>query len=176
MGEKISNINHHLKSASAKTLIAEIRELYRFFLPVREYYALKLSKNGDAELLKKYKKIIKDEFMPDRGLGKARLSIARRAVLDFMKLSSNDISIADVMLHYVEMGVEFTLEYGDIDEPFYASVESMYEKAARFTTERGLGAAFKIRFEKIVRDTSDMGWGFHDSLDDMFSTYFSDMK
>lgn len=32
------------------------------------------------------------------------------------------------MLYYVEKGVEFTNNYGDIDQSFYSSIESMYER------------------------------------------------
>jgi hypothetical protein len=35
------------------------------------------------------------------------------------------------MLFYVEMGVRYTNQYGDINESFYTSMESMYENATK---------------------------------------------
>ncbi len=32
------------------------------------------------------------------------------------------------MLYYVACGNDFTLEFGDIDEPFYKSMESMFAR------------------------------------------------
>jgi hypothetical protein len=56
-----------------------------------------------------------------------RGSVARKAVSDYKKVSASKFGLADVMLYYVEMGVQFTNAYGDIDEAFYNSMESMYE-------------------------------------------------
>jgi hypothetical protein len=39
--------------------------------------------------LEKYKAIIKKEFFPARGFGEARLSVARKAVMDYKKLSNS---------------------------------------------------------------------------------------
>ncbi len=75
------------------------------------------------------------------------------------------------MLTFVESGVWCTKEYGDIDEPFYCSMESMYESAIKFITEEGLFKEFSDRLFTIVEDTSNMGWGFHDTLSDTYDTY-----
>lgn len=72
------------------------------------------------------------------------------------------------MLFYVDRGVKFTLAYGDIDEAFYASMEGMYEKALSAMTELDSKHIFEQRSQKIVTDTSDIGWGFHDTLSEIF--------
>ncbi len=76
------------------------------------------------------------------------------------------------MLYYVEMGVAFTNEYGDIHEKFYSSMESMYEKALRVISEKQLEETFQNRCKQIVHETSDIGWGFHDTLSDIYGQYF----
>ncbi|MGH4140088.1 hypothetical protein [Clostridium sp.] len=35
--------------------------------------------------------------------------------------------VLNLILYYVEMGIEFTNTYGDINESFYNSVEGMYQ-------------------------------------------------
>jgi hypothetical protein len=168
----VSQLKNYLQNSSKQNLADDILELFKKFPKVKEFYQSKLT-GGDLELRDKYKKIIKNEFFPDRGFGKMRLSMARKAISDFRKLSSNNHLIADLMIYYVEMGVDFTLEYSDIDEPFYNSMESMYETAAKFVIDSKIEDDYLPRFQKIVSDTSDMGWGFHDMLGELYHQYFS---
>ena len=76
------------------------------------------------------------------------------------------------MLLYVEQGVKFTKTYGDIDENFYMSMEGMYEKALESINEYGFKETFQKRCKKIVENTSGMGWGFHDTLCDIYDEAF----
>ncbi len=169
----ISQLKKYLQNSSKQTLSDDVIELFKKFPKVKEFYQSKLVEGGGLDLRDKYKKIIKNEFFPDRGLGKMRLSVARRAVSDFKKLCDNSHFIADLMIYYVEMGVDFTLEYGDIDEPFYNSMENMYELAAKFVIDSKIENDYLLRFQKIVSGTSDMGWGFHDMLGEIYHKYFS---
>ncbi len=169
----ISRLKKYLQNSSQKTLSDDILELFKKFPKVKEFYQSKLTGSGGLDLRDKYKKIVKNEFFPDRGFGKMRLSVARKAVSDFKKLCGNPHFAADLMIYYVEMGVDFTLEYGDIDEPFYNSIESMYESAAKFVIDNKIENDYLPRFQKIVSDTSDIGWGFHDMLDELYYKYFS---
>src|SRR3989339_543691 len=135
-------ISKYLKSLSEEELIDEIKKLHKLFPDVREYYQGELIDGGEEELLKRYKKIIKDEFLPDRGWGDAKLSVARKAANDFIKLSRNNRNAAEIMIYYVEIGVKYTNAYGDINEPFYASMEKMYQKAVYYVIEHGLKDVF----------------------------------
>jgi hypothetical protein len=128
---------------------------------------------NDAAILKKYKKIIEDEFFPEYGFGDGRLSVAKKAISEYKKVSTNLYNIADIMLYYVEQGVQFTKTYGDIDEPFYNSMESVYSQALKFMAKHSLCSKFQNRCKKIVNDTYEMGWGFHDSLNEMYENIFS---
>jgi len=174
MTEKIVTLKKYLQSLARGELVKEIKTLHKLFPAVQEYYQIKLSDAGDGEdaLLAKYKKIIKNEFMPDRGFGKARLSVARKAVVDFRKIAKNKNNIADIMVYYVEMGVEFTNAYGDIDEPFYNSMGKMYDTASQYIKQHNLTIPFMQRLRNIVTETSGIGWGFHDELGEIFHDYF----
>ena len=76
------------------------------------------------------------------------------------------------MIYYVELGVKFTCDLGDINEPFYNSMESMYKAAAEFAAKNGLAEDHRGRFKKIVDNTSGIGWGFHDCLGELYYNYF----
>jgi hypothetical protein len=79
-----------------------------------------------------------------------------------------------MMLFYVEQGVKFTNEYGDIEEAFYNSMESMFGKAVELICKQDLKDSFQLRCEKILGDTSDIGWGFYDTLSEIYNDAFTD--
>ncbi len=155
--------------------MADITDLFTRLEGVKEYYQLKLAgSEGDAQVLEKYKAIIKKEFFPARGFGAARLSVARKAVMDYKKLSNSPEGLADLMLYYVEQGVNFTNEYGDITEAFYSSMESMYEKALQHIVKYRLENQFEEQCRAVVTNTSVIGWGFHDNLGSFYDEYFDE--
>jgi hypothetical protein len=169
----VTELKKELKLKSNEELIKEIVELYKKFPDVKDYYSSNLSAEGMLEVLEKYKKIVQNEFFPSRGFGKLRLSVARKAVNEFKKISDSNYNIADIMLHYVENGIDFTNEYGDIEESFYSSIESMFESALKHINKSSLGSEFYNRCEKVVDDTSGIGWGFHGTLGDLFYTHLA---
>ncbi|GBC60660.1 hypothetical protein DENIS_1617 [Desulfonema ishimotonii] len=160
----------YLKNRTQDDLMNEVCELFKRFDNVKEYYTAVLSGGDDTAIIGKYRKIIRNEFFPSRGFGKARLSVARKAVSDYKKVSDSVPGLADLMLWYVENGVRFTDEYGDIDEPFYVSMEGMYEKALIHITRHKLTNEFQPRCRKIVDDATD-GWGFQDALEFLYEEY-----
>ena len=82
----------------------------------------------------------------------------------------------DLEIYHVEIGTKVTLEYGDMYEEFYDSLESMFTRAIKQLQKypKGMMDPFIVRLEKIVKDTVDMGWGYHDSLADCFHEAFPD--
>jgi hypothetical protein len=167
----LTTLKQHLKNCSKEELISEIAELFKRFDSVKDFYQVKLSPQAETQVSEKYKKIIENEFFPARGLGKGRLSVAKKAVSDYKKLSKSPMDIADIMLFYVEQGVKFTNSYGDIDESFYNSMESMYEKAVEWIIKYEMQSTFEERCQRIVKDTSGIGWGFHDTLSEIYDAF-----
>lgn len=169
----LTDLKKSLRQKTEYELIEDIAHLYKTFPQVKEYYQASFF-NDDASVVEKYKQKIRAEFIPKSSshLPKARLSVARKAVADYKKVSTSNMNLADIMVSYVETGVIFTDTFGDIDEPFYMSMESMYERACQFIKKEALYDDFDDRLLKIIKDTSDMGWGFHDQLGDIYSTYF----
>lgn len=166
-------LKQHLNHLSREELLDEIGMLFDKFTKVKEYYQTKFGAEDSQGVLEKYKAIIEKEFNPPRGLPKARLSVAKKAISDFKKVSNSPVDLADLMVAYVEAGVGFTLEFGDIDEPFYISMEGMFEKAAIHITKHRLHNQFVDRCRRIVYNTRNMGWGFHDTLSEIYNEYFS---
>ena len=166
----ITELKKYLKHKENKELIKEIVELFKKFSDVKDYYAGILSED-DGAVLNKYKKIIKDEFFPNRGFGKIRLSIAKKAISNYKKVSDSKVGVAEIMLYYVQMGSEFTNTYGDINESFYESMENMYESALIYIRDNNLVSHFKQECKEIVEQATE-GWGFRDVLEDTFDSIF----
>jgi len=171
---KIKDLKQYLDTRSMEQLVAEISDMFSKIDSVRDYYQSKLNLGYSAEVSEKYKSSIKNEFFPSRGFGRARLSVARKAVSDYKKVSASKFGLADVMLYYVEMGVQFTNAYGDIDEAFYNSMESMYERAVKYIAQHEMRGQFEDRCRRIVTDTSGIGWGFHDGLESIYEDHFKE--
>lgn len=173
---KINELKRNLKESTKEELIKEIVDLFKKNDFVKDYYDSKYGAENSLSVLIKHKDIIENEFFPKRGDGRARLSIAKKAINEFKKLSQDKTLIAELMIFYVETGVKYTDCYGDIDEPFYLSMESMYERVVKFIVSNNLVAIFNDRCLKIVNDTAGMGWGFHDQLCDIYYSYLSEER
>ena len=168
----VTELKQYLMSLDQSTIVGEVVELFRNFDMVKDYYETKLNPESASTILEKHKDTITHEFFPKRGFGKARLSVARKAVLDFKKVSKNPNQVIDLMLHYVEVGCRFTDEYGDIDEPFYNSMESMYESALKFIVKNEAQQQHCQRCRQIAKNATE-GWGFRDQLEGLFENYMA---
>ncbi len=58
------------------------------------------------------------------------------------------------------------------NESFYMSMENMYQRAVKFVIDNSLEQKYKDRCRKIVDDTVNMGWGFHEELADIYYDHF----
>ncbi len=163
------SLKKYLQQFSKEQLIAQIVELNTKYKDVKTYYEFSINPNSTKakdEAKKIIGKCISTDIPP-----KLKLGEARKAVTGFKKLSPTESDIADVMLFYVECGVMFTNDFGDIDEPFYNSIAGMFHDACAFIQKNNLESIFKQRCREIVSDTKNIGWGFHDELNDHYSTF-----
>ncbi|SER23055.1 hypothetical protein SAMN05421690_101370 [Nitrosomonas sp. Nm51] len=171
---KTGELKRKLKESTKEQLIKDIVDLFKKNEFVKDYYDSKYGNDNSLSVLVKHKDIIENEFFPENGFGAARLSVAKKAITEFKKICNDKVLIAELMVFYVENGVKYTGCYGDINEQFYLSMESMYERTLKFITDNNLVATFKERCLKIVNDTTGMGWGFHDQLCETYYSYIEE--
>lgn len=170
----LTELKKYLSEKSDSQLKDEILELFKLYPNVKDYFAVKFNSDNEKVLFEKYKKIIKNEFFPDRGFGKLRYSIMKTALNDFVKVSKIPNFIAELMTYYVELGVEFTNTYGDIDEKFYNNILGMYEKALDYVAKENLEDIFQERLHDIMVEGDGIGWGFSETLAELYFSYFED--
>jgi hypothetical protein len=166
------SLKKYLQQFTKEQLMEQIIELEKKYKDVKTYYDFSLNPNSTLHA-EKVKKAIYKFFNSPQGYD-PKLREARNEVNGFKKLSPPEESLADIMLYYVECGVKFTLEFGDINEPFYNSVAGMFRDTCEFINKNGIKDVFRSRCRKVVDDTNDMGWGFHDELSHYYYTIFGD--
>lgn len=169
---KISEIRYYLNEKPKKELIDLILKLYRSNAFNQELLRTEINPENEDVIKEKYKKNIKAEFFPEKGDPKLRYSVLRKAINDFKKISKKPENIADLMLCYIENGVDFTNEYGDIDEVFYIRIENLFSDALKYIFDNRLEKTFDARCFKIKINSDNIGWGFSDSMEDLYYAYY----
>ena len=165
------DIRSALNNISQKDLTSLLGEMYKLNQQNQLFLETRFGKQTDK--LEGYKNIIKKSICPDEPWKKdVSLSQGRRAIEDYKKALGETEELIDLMIYYCECGVLFTNTFGDIDEHFYSSVESMYESVLDILKKHNqFKSQFFSRIEKIVHDTDGIGWGFHDNLEANFELY-----
>lgn len=158
-----------LQEADKKELIDIIQNLYRLSEENKRYLlAGSIELKAEPGVLEGYREIIKNEFFPERGHGTLRYSVAEKAIDSYWKASESIEGKMELMLFYVENGVDFTNEYGDIDEEFYDKIVDMLEKFCTLL-KKPEGKIFYSRFKKrlfeIRKKSEGIGWGFEDDVE-----------
>ncbi len=173
MGLSVSDIKKALSKKTKDELVKEITTLCQNFPQVKDYYQALMS--DPKVVLNKHKTIIEKEFIEGktRGLPKARISVGKKAISDFRKLSKDPELITDLMLTFVESVSWFSAEFGPDRETFYTSPENMFEKALKLAKKNGLLDSYKSRAKKIVMNATD-GYGHQDCLHERYEEAYDE--
>lgn len=166
----ITDIKKELKKLDKENLIDIIADLYKKNKSAKEFLDFFVSPN-EQELFLKYKEKVYEAFYPKRG-GRYKISEGKKAISDFKKLEASNELVAEIMLFYTETAVEFTRDYGDINEAFYNSAVSVYSNALKLMNKENILEKFADRTKKIVDKTITFGWGFHDDLSFEYYTFY----
>jgi hypothetical protein len=168
----LSDLKSELKKLEKVKIIDLVADLYKKNKSVKEFFDFYLNPKED-ELFNKYRDKVVEAFYPKRGFN-LKLKEGKQAISDFKKLEPSALLLVDLMLLYVETGVKFTNEFGDIDEGFYSSIEKTYAATLSLMQKEHLLEPFADRAAKVVSDTSGIGWGFHDYLGEIHSQFYPD--
>ena len=168
MGKR--DLKKELAEYDKKMLIGLISDLYDKNKSVKEYLDYFLKPDEQA-MLKTYKTRVKEAFYPKRGFG-FNLAAGKKAISDFRKLNPSIESLIDIMLYYAECGVQFTKDYGDIDENYYLSIEKTFRDSMELIDINLLHDKFKDKAFNIYQNSENTGWGFNETLGDFYYETF----
>jgi hypothetical protein len=165
-----SEVRQELTSWDKAALLTLVKDLYENAGVNRDFiHARCKPEESDGEALEKYRSKIVEQFFPARGFGKLKLGEARKAIRDYRKATGNLHGTVELLMTYVENGTKFTYEYGDIDERFYGSVESVLEELAALLRGevREVYPQFRDRLARVEQMADNVGWGFCDYVADV---------
>ena len=162
------------KTASLKKaqLIDLVRDLYGLNKTNADFLHARLL--GDAnhdQSLEPYKQRIREAVSPEEPWKQdLRLSAGRKAISEYRKAKGDARGLLELMLHYVRCGNDFTLEFGDIGEPFYNSMCSMVDQFCKLLIKQddpSLADEYVAQLEAEFQRIYDrIGWGYPDEMGD----------
>ena len=157
-----------IKRADSAQLRQLVGDLCRLSPENRRYVELLLSPGHEAdptEIIAAACKAIEKKF--NTYGERVDLRGARKVVTDTVKvLRGFPLEAAEIKLVYVEIGTNFTLEYGDLYESFYDSLLSMLENFCRdIEREPGMHGYFAEHLQRLRRKARNIGWGYGDQVD-----------
>ncbi len=164
-----SVIRRHPDAQSKPTLVELVKDLYDASSGTRDFlHARVQAEVGDGTAVERYRRTIIEQFFPSRGFGKLKLAEARKAIRDYRRATDNLAGTIDLMLTYVENGTQFTREFGDINEAFYNSLESVLHEMTQLLRkdDPSLYPEFRERIQRLGDHADHIGWGYGDYLRD----------
>lgn len=164
-------LKKYLLSLSKEQVVDIMLELYGASNEANAWLDFHLEPNSDAEL-DKYKKTIRSQFYGRNDYPKdPSFRECNKLITAFKKFFPDPHAIADLMLCYVEQGCSLTSQFGDYEEPFYTALENNFNKAVKFIAKNGLLNEFAPRMKQMIESVECCGYGFPDTLWDMYYEY-----
>lgn len=153
-------------------LLKLIADLYSSSAENRSFIHSRYSVGGQP--LEPYRRLISESLYPDVYKNKPiRLSIGKKAISDYFRATNDKAGQLELMVHYLETGNRFTVEFGNVDEQFYSSLESMFERilAALRKQSTEVQEKYFSRLEDVVSSAKNIGWGYYDYISDILNEY-----
>jgi hypothetical protein len=168
----VTEIKKELQKFDKNKLLEVVLDLYKKNKSVRQYFDFYMNPN-EKELLQKFKQKVFEAFYPAKG-DRYSLKGGKQAITEFKKYEPSNELVADLMLFYVETAVQFTNDFGDINEAFYSSIGSTYLSSLTLMRKENILNPFSERAKKVVMDTENIGWGLHDYLFEIYYNFYND--
>ncbi|MDD1631191.1 MAG: hypothetical protein LUP91_03160 [Methylococcaceae bacterium] len=156
-------------------LLMLIKDLYALNKNNKTFIEARYQVSNDV--LEPYKKIISDALYPDVYKNKTvSLSAGRKAISDYKKAVNDPAGTIELMVHYLDKGNQFTLDYGDMYDEFYNSLVSMLESILKLLVKADASTQdnYIPELQHIIHSARSMGWGYYDQMLDLFAAYFPD--
>jgi hypothetical protein len=168
-----SDVKAALVDLDQNALLSLAGDLYRLSNDNKIFLHTRFKIGGDP--LSPYRKTIEECMYPDMYSNRpVQISKAKKAISTYSKAVGDPVGEADLMTFFVECGNSLTVNYGDMDEPFYDALNGMYRRAIKkvLTLPEEVRDEFRERFEVIMDSSSNIGWGYHDMLSEDYYEAF----
>ena len=164
-----SQIKRELQKKDKAELVGYLKRLFSLSAENKSFLETNLS-DSDGEPPEYYLREITESVNPDID-SPIDLKRGRKAIASFKKAAPEDLwGRVQLMMHFVEEGACFTLQYGDIDGPFYDSMTGMINSIFDLSGQLSSVEHSHLikRFEQLDSETADrIGWGFSDHISEI---------
>jgi hypothetical protein len=166
-------LRKQLKSKTREELSELLVSCFGVNKEVERYLAIAiLGEEAIEPIYLEYRNKIQNVFFPSRRQEHFSLHPAKLAIRDFELIVGSGKYSTSLKLFFVEMGVEFTRTYGDIDARFYHELGEMYADVIKLINNDNTSEwweELEERISAVVQNTDGLGWGFHDDLQYSYS-------
>ena len=145
-----------------------VLDLYKSSAAVKDALNIRFSAEYGEELLEKAMKKLDKAFSFNR-VENNTFSIreGKEVVANFVKTCPDNLLAVKINLHFVKCAVDFTNEYGDMDEVFYDALVNHFETITEIISiHPEFNDVFIDELEQIV-DDCDFGWGVQEELSEL---------
>lgn len=153
-------------------LLRLVADLYSLSEENRRFITTRYS--GSSNNSAPYKNIISDSLYPDVFENEPiKLAIGKKAISDYFKATKDKAGQLELMVYYLETGNQFTLDYGDINEGFYSSLESMLDRILSVLKKQPeeVNKQYLPRLRRVVESAKGIGWGYYDNMRNAIDSY-----
>ena len=167
-----TQLKKRLQSMDRESLELLLTTLYQESATVKEMLNIRLQgEDYTLEVAEKYKKKLRRIFFP-RDIIRTGFSLseAKGIVREFaQQYGKCSLATVDLKLAFAEYALEFTNEFGDIDEPFYNALVSMYADVIDAAMDDDdICEKLKPRLRACLNDIQ-CGWGLEEDLRDQYA-------
>jgi hypothetical protein len=166
-------IRRQLASKSQTELLNLIRDVYTLRPEVQDFLHARFLTTRKS--LAPYKKTIQTALYPDVIHGEdLDLARGREAISDYRKATNDLIGTLELMVHYVECGTEFAVQYGYGDAAFFETLETMFTQVVKTLqkSEQKVIDRLLPRLKTIVQEAEGIGWGYYDAISETLEGAF----
>lgn len=174
-GPSWADLKSKLAKLDQKQLIQNLGDLYRLSHDNQDFLNARFGIL--EEPMAPFVKSIREFMYPDiLSNDSVQISKAKSVIRRYARATGDSTGEIELKILFVECGNQFTLDYGDMDEGFYSSLNLMYRDVLGdvLSLLDGEHTDFKERLKQIMESSRGMGWGYHDALREDYYRAFPD--
>jgi len=179
----LPEVKKRLRGRSEKQLIKMISDCYKLDEEVKFYLSTHLIENESErrEMIQELREMLKSSFWSRRGgvPNNPDLKQARKIISNLKKITNDPEIIISFMLDYIDHGISFSREYGDMWEAYYNNIDKMFGAMVKQIVENcnhlEIPAIIK-RINEVVEKSAKFGWGVYATLTDWTEELIEDLR
>lgn len=166
-----AKLKKHFDTLTRDQVVEVVLDLYDARKEAKEYLEFYLSPDSEG-LMEKSRLKIRGYFTARTGrpLRRPKFGRCAKVIADYASLSPDSRCVAELMIYYTELGVDFLKGMRRGREQHYTSVKTAFARAVKFIASQGMLPEYAPRLRAIIDDTDRRGWGLADLLLDIYDS------